>query len=78
LDVRGRRIPALKRWAILNGALIPIPHSECRRGNGFFSSKLGIVVSGLTPGTTYVFEACTHGAGNLTSAWSPPVSIMCT
>ncbi len=45
---------------------------------GFFSSKLGIVVDGLTPGTTYAFQACTHGAGNLVSAWSPPVSIMCT
>ncbi len=45
---------------------------------GFFSSTRGIVVSGLIPGTTYNFQVRARGGGHNASAWSAPVSCMCT
>jgi hypothetical protein len=47
-------------------------------GAGFFSSTRDIVVTGLIPGTTYTFQARALGGKHHVSAWSAPVSCMCT
>lgn len=45
---------------------------------GFFSNTRNVVVSGLTAGTTYAFQARALGGNNTASDWSAPVTCMCT
>jgi hypothetical protein len=45
---------------------------------GFFSNTRNVVVSGLTAGTTYTFQARALGGNNKNSDWCAPVSCMCT
>ena len=45
---------------------------------GESSSTRNIVLPGLIPGTVYAVQACAEGGNNQLSAWSDPVSHMCT
>ena len=45
---------------------------------GRSSSTRNIVLEDLTPGTVYAIQACAEGGNNQLSAWSDPVSHMCT
>ena len=45
---------------------------------GIFSSTRDIVLTGLTPGTTYAVQVRALGAGNHASEWSPATNFMCT
>ena len=45
---------------------------------GFFANTRNVVVTGLTAGTTYTFQARALGGNNQNSDWSAPVSCMCT
>ena len=45
---------------------------------GHFSSTRGIVLTGLKPGSTYAVQARARSGNNQASAWSDPVSHMCT
>jgi len=44
---------------------------------GHFTDSRSMPVNGLTPGTLYSIQACTHLSGNRTSDWSVAVQHMC-
>ena len=44
---------------------------------GVFTNSRGMVVTGLTPGTSYEFRVQAVGGKNMCSDWSDPVSHMC-
>jgi hypothetical protein len=61
------------QWAAVGAGNTPGPWQPA----GLFTATRSLIIPGLTPGTTYVFQMRAIGGSTGYSDWSNPVSRMC-